>query len=101
MNYKHFQDFKEFSSPYQFKYFDNRVNEEDNPVNIPVEVHQKYEELDILFEELFDENSLHFAKQSSKDERDKKGLDDSSFVYGEIVKNKLFSINFFKLYKDL
>jgi hypothetical protein len=85
MNYKHFQEFKEFPSPYQFKYFDNRVNEEDNPINLPTEVHQKYEELDILFEELFDENSLHFAKQSSKDERDKKGLDDSSFVYGEIV----------------
>ena len=85
MNYKQFQEFKGFPSPYTFRYFDNRVSEEDNPINLPAEVHQKYEELDLLFEELFDENSLHFAKQSSKEERDKKGLDDSSFVYGEIV----------------
>jgi hypothetical protein len=85
MNYKQFKELKDFPSPYSFRYFDNRVIEEDNPIKLLPEVHQKYEELDLIFEEFFDENSLHDAKQYSKEERDKKGLEDSSYVYGEIV----------------
>ena len=85
MNFKQFKEFNDFPSPYSFRYFDSRVSEEDSPVTLSTETNQKYEELDLLFEDFFDENSLHFAKHSSKEERDKRGLEDSSFVYGEIV----------------
>ena len=49
------------------------------------EVHLKYEILDLTFEKFFDENSLHMAKENSKKEREDKGLNESSFVYGEIT----------------
>jgi hypothetical protein len=86
MNFRQFKEFNDFPSPYAFRYFDGRVPEEESPVKLPAEIHQKYEELDLIFEDFFDDNGLHVAKQSSKEERDTKGLDDSSFVYGEIVK---------------
>lgn len=89
MYYKQFKEFKDMPTPYAFRYFDNRVQEEENPISLAVDVHQKYEEMDLLFEEFFGENSLHDAKQFSKEERDKKGLEDSSYVYGEIVRIKL------------
>ncbi len=81
-NYK---DHKAIPSPYSFRYFDRRVPEEDTPINVSDEVNQRYEELDLIFEECFSENSLHLAKQQSKEEREKKGYNDSSYVYGEIT----------------
>jgi hypothetical protein len=86
MNFRQFKEFKDFPSPYAFNYFDSRVPEEESPVKLSADIQQKYEELDLLFEDFFDENGLHVAKQSSKEERDTKKLDDSSYVYGEIVK---------------
>jgi len=60
MNYK---EYKGIPTAYSFKYFDKRVPEEDIPItNLPDEIQQRYEELDLIFEELFDENSLHLAK---------------------------------------
>ena len=47
----------------------------------------KCEVLDDMFEDFFDDDSLCIAKQNSKLERDTKKLNDSSFVYGEIVIN--------------
>lgn len=85
MNNKEYKEYKGIPSPYSFKYFDKRVPEEDTPINVLDEVNQRYEELDLVFEECFDENSLHMAKQSSKEEREKKGLNESSYVYGEIT----------------
>lgn len=44
------------------KYFDKRVAEEDCPVNVSEEAQRRYEQLDSLYEEFFDDNSLHLAK---------------------------------------
>jgi hypothetical protein len=47
---------------YTLNYFDRRVPEEDLPITVNEETQKKYEELDILFEEFFDDDSLHLAK---------------------------------------
>lgn len=52
---------KDNNTPF-LKYFDKRVAEEDTPIKVTDEAQQKYEQLDILFEEFFDDNSLHLAK---------------------------------------
>ena len=82
-------------SNFDIKYFDKRVPDEDCPIDVSEEKQESYERLDGFFERIFDENSLNVAKvyyfiifkQSSKEERDKKALNESSYVYGEIVKN--------------
>ena len=45
-----------------FHYFDKRTNEEDMPLMLPHDVQDKYEQMDGLFEEFFDANSLSLAK---------------------------------------
>lgn len=55
MNYKE-------NTIYSLKYFDKRVSEEDMPIQTPEDIQLRYEELDLIFEEFFDENSLHLAK---------------------------------------
>jgi hypothetical protein len=73
-------------------YFDKRTAEEDSPIVLDTKIQKKYQHLETLFEEFFEQNGLSIAKvvyslikQSSKEERDKKGLNDSSYVYGEVV----------------
>jgi hypothetical protein len=44
------------------KYFDKRVPEEDCPINLLDTISTKYEVQDMIYEELFDENSQHMAK---------------------------------------
>ena len=50
---------KEYQS---FHYFDKRTNEEDMPVMLPNTIQDKYEQLEVIFEEFFDDNSLSLAK---------------------------------------
>ncbi len=50
---------KDYSS---FLYFDRRTNEEDIPVRPSEEVQRKYEEIEALFDEFFEDNSLSLAK---------------------------------------
>jgi len=45
-----------------FHYLDRRTNEEDMPINLPVPIQDKYEQMEVLFEEFFDDNSLSLAK---------------------------------------
>ncbi len=45
-----------------FHYFDKRTNEEDTPLTLPPDVQNKYEQMERLFEEFFDDNSLSVAK---------------------------------------
>jgi hypothetical protein len=45
-----------------FHYFDKRTNEEDLPVALPTNIQDKYEQIEIMFEEFFDDNSLSLAK---------------------------------------
>ena len=51
---------KEYVQPSH--YFDKRTNEEDLPVILPFVIQDKYEQMDIIFEEFFDDNSLSLAK---------------------------------------
>jgi hypothetical protein len=54
------------SGTFEIKYYDKRVPEEDNPVNVHVDIQEKYEKLDAFFERIFDENSLNVAKVLNK-----------------------------------
>ena len=45
----------------------------------------KFFNLQVIFNSFYPENSLSIAKDKSKEEREKKGIKDNSFVYGEIV----------------
>jgi hypothetical protein len=44
------------------KYFDKRVPEEDCPIKVSDTISCQYELQELLYEELFDENSQHIAK---------------------------------------
>lgn len=44
------------------KYFDKRVAEEDTPISVSEEVQDRYQSLDAVYEDFFDDNSLHLAK---------------------------------------
>ena len=44
------------------KYFDKKVPEEDTPISFNDDVQDKYQKLDFVYEEFFDDNSLHLAK---------------------------------------
>jgi len=47
---------------FEIKYYDKRVAEEENIIEVPAEIQENYEKLDTFFERIFDENSLHVAK---------------------------------------
>jgi len=48
-----------------YLYFDRRTNEEDMPVRPSQEIQKNYEEIERLFEEFFEDNSLSLAKVKS------------------------------------
>jgi hypothetical protein len=50
-----------------FHYFDKRTSEEDMPVESEEVMQKQYEEMEILFEDFFDDNSLSLAKVENKD----------------------------------
>ena len=74
-------------------YFNSRTEDEENPVIIDQDTSIKYFQLEQLFNSFFPNDSLSLAKEKSKEERDSKRINDSSFTYGEIVKHIL--INFY------
>jgi hypothetical protein len=47
---------------YSSKYFDKRAPEEDNPLQIDSSIHDKYQQLEVIYDEIFDEESHHQAK---------------------------------------
>jgi hypothetical protein len=47
---------------FEIKYYDKRIPEEENVIEVPEEIQENYEKLDSFFERIFDENSLHVAK---------------------------------------
>ncbi|MCQ2818220.1 MAG: hypothetical protein MJ252_13215 [archaeon] len=81
--------------PRDSDYFKNKENE-DSVLDLTEDQNVKYAKIDKLYNTFFVENSLSIAKESSKDERDQKSINDSSFVYGEVVNkiNKIFLIDF-------
>ena len=66
-------------------YFESQSKDEDYPLSINPEISKKYFKLEKLFNSFFPINYLSIAKEKSKEERDNKKIDDSSFTYGEIV----------------
>ncbi len=66
-------------------YFLPRSQDEDMPIKIDKKDALKYYKLEKIFNSFFKEDSLSTAKDKSREEREKKGIKDSSFVYGEIV----------------
>ena len=55
------------------------------PIKIEIKDQIKYYKLEKIFNSFYSEESLSIAKDKSREEREKKGIKDSSFVYGEIV----------------
>ena len=55
------------------------------PIKIEKRDSLRYYKLEKIFNSFFKEDSLSTAKDKSREEREKKGIKDSSFVYGEIV----------------
>lgn len=60
-------------------YFDRRSNEEDLPVEVELSAHAKYQTLENIYEEFFDENSLNVAKVNFR------GID---FYFSHFLKKK-------------
>jgi len=72
-------------------YFLPRSEEEESPIMIEQEASIKYYQLEQIFNSFFPNDSLSIAKERSKEERDTKRINDSSYTYGEIV-NIIFFI---------
>ena len=66
-------------------YFNSRTEDEETPVIIDQDTSIKYYQLEQLFNSFFPNDSLSIAKEKSKEERDSKRINDSSFTYGEVV----------------
>lgn len=66
-------------------YFSPRSAEEMMPVEVDESTNFKYFGLEKIYNFYYADNSLSLAKESSKNEREEKKLNDSSFIYGEVV----------------
>lgn len=66
-------------------YFSPRIDEEESPIELDENTSLKYFGLEKIYNFYYPENSLSIAKESSKSEREQKRLNDSSFIYGEVV----------------
>ena len=67
-------------------YFEPIIPEEDNPITIDEESSKMYQRLESIFNSFYPNNSTQLAKEKSKEERDNKRINDTSYAYGEIVK---------------
>lgn len=61
-------------------------SEEDMPITPDEDTNFRYYTLEKLFKFYYPDSSNSIGKDSSKEERNKKQINDSSFTYGEIVK---------------
>ena len=66
-------------------YFYPKIMEEEMPIAISPELNKKYYNIESIYNTFYTKNSISIAKEKSKEEREKKGIKDNSFVYGEIV----------------
>ena len=72
-------------------YFASQSKDEDYPISINAETSKRYFQLEKLFNSFFPSDYLSLAKEKSKEERDSKNINDSSFTYGEIVFHFLYN----------
>ena len=73
-------------------YFASRSKDEDYPFIIDSDISLKYSQLEKIFNSFFPQDYLSIAKEKSRQERDSKKINDSSFTYGEIVYIFLYNI---------
>ena len=66
-------------------YFVSRSKEEQNPCDLSISAAVRYFNIEQIFNTFFPDNSLLIAKAKSKEERNKRHIEESNFVYGEIV----------------
>jgi hypothetical protein len=77
------------------KFLEKQHLEEDEPISIEGSLSTHYYKLNSIFESFFPDDSLNLAKYTSKAEREQKSLNDSNYIYGEVVrKNYLNFINY-------
>lgn len=76
------------------RYFDNRVDDEENPIQLGITTNIRYYNLENVFNSFYPVDSLPIAKNISREERINKKLKDPSFTYGEIVNISLILIYF-------
>lgn len=61
------------------------LNEETSPITPDTSINQRCYSLEQIYNQFFPRDSLSKAKEASKNERDQRQINDSSFIYGEIV----------------
>ena len=66
-------------------YFSPRSDEEMMPVEVDETTNFKQCGREKIYNFYYADNSLSIAKESSKNEREEKKLNDNSFIYGEVV----------------
>ena len=89
------------SSEEDSTYFDPKSKDEDCPFTINAEDSIRYSQLEKVFNSFFPNDYLSIAKEKSKEERDSKKINDSSFTYGEIVFNYLYNTNYPNINLDI
>ena len=82
-------------------YFASKSKDEDYPFSINAEVSKRYVQLEKIFNSFFPTDYLSIAKEKSKEERDFKKINDSSFTYGEIVFNYLYNTHYPNINLDI
>ena len=83
-------------------YFASRSKDEDYPFVVDSPTSIRYVQLEKIFNSFFPEDYLSIAKEKSRQERDSKKINDSSFTYGEIVYNFLYNnVNYSTINLDI
>ena len=73
-------------------YFENRVDDEENPIQLGITTNIRYYNLENVFNSFYPIDSLPIAKNISREERINKKIKDPSFTYGEIVNKNILLI---------
>ena len=72
-------------------YFASQSKDEDYPIYLEPQISKRYFQLETIFNSFFPSEYFSLAKEKSKEERDNKNINDSSFTYGEIVFKSLYN----------
>ena len=72
-------------------YFASQSKDEDYPIYLEPQISKRYFQLETIFNSFFPSEYFSLSKEKSKEERDNKNINDSSFTYGEIVFKFLYN----------
>ena len=80
------EDLESINKMYRENYYDKSDWEEDDSIKeVPVEIHKKFEDLEVIFNLLCEGVDVKKASEKSAKERDEKKINSNNFIYGEIV----------------